>query len=217
SCEGFADLAARPSFLRLRGQESLNSLHHVSLLAVRQQEVCAAAQTCMEFAPDYPEQAAGLAYMYDAMNFYLLVKTADENGRSLLTLLKSDDGVITDEAEPIPVARDGRLELRAVVSQDGLAVRFYFRQTEQEEGKASLQGLQPDLERALVPEEKQDSPEPTWQQVGESLSTQLVTDEHCRGFTGAHFGMYVHDMTGLSYHADFDYFEVKYDEECCLS
>jgi xylan 1,4-beta-xylosidase len=36
----------------------------------------------------------------------------------------------------------------------------------------------------------------------------LLTDEHCRGFTGAQFGMYVHDMTGLGAYADFDSFEI---------
>lgn len=181
SYEDFADLGVRPGWVRLRGQESMNSLHHVSLIAVRQQEAWARAQTCMEFVPDYPEQEAGLAYMYDALNFYMLVKTADESGKCVLTLLKSDGGVITDEVDPIPVLRDSRVELRAQVSEDGSKVSFFFRQ----------QGSQ-------------------WQLVKADLSTQIVTDEHCRGFTGAHFGMYIHDMTGLAYHADFDYFEIQY-------
>lgn len=181
SYEDFADLGVRPGWVRLRGQESMNSLHHVSLIAVRQQEAWARAQTCMEFVPDYPEQEAGLAYMYDALNFYMLVKTADESGKCVLTLLKSDRGVITDEVDLIPVLRDSRVELRAQVSEDGSKVSFFFRQ----------QGSQ-------------------WQLVKADLSTQIVTDEHCRGFTGAHFGMYIHDMTGLAYHADFDYFEIQY-------
>lgn len=190
SYESFADLGARTGHLRLRGQESMNSLHHVSLIAVRQQEACARAQTCMEFAPDYPEQAAGLAYMYDAMNFYLLVKTADENGQSVLTLIKSDMGVITDEVEPLPVLRDEKTELRARTSADGSKVGFSFRE-----------------------------PGGQWQSVKEGLTTQIVTDEYCRGFTGAHFGMYIHDMTGLGYHADFAYFEVQYgkrDQGGCI-
>ena len=35
----FADCKVRPGYLRMRGQESLNSLHHVSFLGVRQQAV----------------------------------------------------------------------------------------------------------------------------------------------------------------------------------
>lgn len=179
--EDFISLSCRPGYLRLWGRESMNSLHHVSLVAVGQQEVCARAQTSMEFHPDYPEQAAGLTYMYDAMNFYILAVTVDEEGCAVIVLLKSDTGVITDEMEPVPVIGGEAIELRAETSEDGTKVSFFFRQQEQE-----------------------------WQQAGESLSTQLVTDEYCRGFTGAHFGMYVHDMTGLSCYADFDYFEIKY-------
>lgn len=181
SYESFADLSVRPGRLRLRGQESMNSLHHVSLIAVRQQEACARARTGMEFEPDHPEQAAGLVYIYDVMNFYMLVKTVNEDGECVLALLKSDAGIITDEVEPIPVMRDIRIELQSQVSEDGSRVSFFFRQ--------------------------QDS---QWRLVKADLTTQIVTDEHCRGFTGAHFGMYIHDMTGLAYHADFDYFEIQY-------
>lgn len=179
SYEDFADIASRPGYLRIRGQESMNSLHHVSLLAVRQQTVCAYAQTCLEFIPKYPEQAAGLAYIYDAMNFYLLAKTADESRQSILTLLKSDAGVVTDEMEAVPISDDDSVELRAELSEDGCEIQFSFR----------IKGRQ-------------------WQQAGSPQSTQIITDEHCRGFTGAHFGMYVHDMAGLSCHADFEYFEM---------
>lgn len=181
SYETFADLKSRPGFLRLTGQESLNSLHHVSLLAVRQQECEACATTRMEFTADHPEQMAGIAYMYDAMNFYLLVKTADENGNNVLSLLKSDAGVITDEIAPVPVDRDASLWLRVSTSQDGTAARFYYR-----------------------------SEHSDWMQTGGDFSTDIITDEHCRGFTGAHFGMYVHDMTGLKKYADFDSFSVIY-------
>ena len=40
------------------------------------------------------------------------------------------------------------------------------------------------------------------------LPTKILTDEQSAGFTGAHFGMYCHDMTGLRRYADFDYFEI---------
>lgn len=183
SYESFADLTARPGYLRLRGQESLNSLHRVSLLAVRQQEFHAVSETELEFEPDHPEQAAGLSYMYDAMNFYLLVKTMDESGKCVLTLLKSDGGVITDEMEPIPVPREGLLKLRAETSREGDTVTFSY--CAGEDG---------------------------FHQAGVPLSTEIVTDEHCRGFTGAHFGMYIHDMTGLGICADYKRFSVRYPE-----
>lgn len=177
----FTDTKARRGWLRLTAQESLNSLHHVSLLAVRQQKISCGAETKMEFSPEYPEQLAGLAYFYDAMNFYTFGKTVTEEGEPVLTLIKSDTGVITDEIEPIPVPKDAPVLFRAEVSEDGTRVCFFY----------------------TLDEKKRD-----WEQAGGEYSTQLLTDEHCRGFTGAHFGMFAHDMTGLSYTADFDYFQI---------
>lgn len=177
----FADCQSRPGWLRLKGQESMNSLHHVSLVAVRAQEAAVTAETCVAFTPDYPEQLAGLAYMYDAMNFYVFGKTVTEDGKAVLTIIKSDGGVVTDEIEPVPVEDNQVVRLRAVVSQDGTKVDFLYCV---EDGE--------------------------WKAAGRGYTTEIVTDEHCRGFTGAHFGMYAHDMTGLGYHADFDYFTMEY-------
>jgi len=176
----FADCRARKGFVRLKGQESLNSLHHVSLIGVRQQKISCAAETEMFFDPSYPEQLAGLAYMYDAMNFYILGKTVTEEGDPVLTLIKSDTGVITDEMEPVPIPKEGGLRLRVQVSEDGTWAEFSYGT---EDG--------------------------AWHPAGGSLTTQILTDEHCKGFTGAYFGLYAHDMTGLSQTADFAYFTIK--------
>lgn len=176
----FADCTARPGYLRIRGQEALNSMHHVSLLAVRQQRICCVAETELEFEPQYPEQLAGLCYLYDAMNFYLLGKTTDETGAAVLTLLKSDGGIITDEIQPVPVSAKGQIKLRVQLSEDGTQAVFSY----------------------CVGNEK-------WVQAGEPLTTELLTDEHCRGFTGACFGMYAHDMAGMTATADFGYFCIK--------
>ena len=101
-----ASLTARNGYLRLIGRESLNSLHRVTLAAKRQTALCMEACTRMDFHPEYEEQLAGLAYMYDAMNFYLFGKTVDTDGNPVLVLLKSDGGVITDETEPIRLETD---------------------------------------------------------------------------------------------------------------
>lgn len=176
----FADCTAKKGFVRLKGQESLNSLHRVSLLGVRQQKISCTAETQMSFAPEYPEQMAGLAYMYDALNFYILGKTIADNGRAALVLLRSEAGVITDAMGPVPIPREENIWFRAVVSGDGMRVAFFY----------SLNGVD-------------------WQQAGEEQTTQILTDEYCRGFTGAHFGMYCHDMAGLSKEADFAFFRVE--------
>lgn len=176
----FADCTAKKGCVRLTGQESLNSLHRVSLLGVRQQKISCTAETQMSFTPGYPEQLAGLAYMYDAMNFYIIGKTVTDEGQPVLTMIKSDTGVITDEMEPVPVPPDASVRFRVAVSEDGTRAAFYY----------SLDGAD-------------------WRQAGEEQTTQILTDEHCRGFTGAYFGLYCHDMTGMSQSADFEYFCLK--------
>ena len=176
----FADCKSRKGYLRLKGQESMNSLHHVSLVAVRQQKACCSAQTAMEFYPQYEQQLAGITYMYDAMNFFILGKTVTEKGNPVLVLLRSDTGVVTDEITPVPLKENEPIELKIVVGDDGMNARFYYK-----------------------------TPQTDWIQAGGNYSTQILTDEHCRGFTGAHFGLYCHDMMGLHASADFDYIKVE--------
>lgn len=171
-------LTERSGWLRLYGQESLNSLHHVSLVAVRQKEYQTIAETCLEFSPDCPEKLAGLAYAYDASNFYLFGKTGGEKGEAYLTAVQTDWLVSTDLIKPIPIPREGKLWLRIETNAEE-AVCLY-----------SLDG-----------ENYVDS--------GARLSTEILTDEHCRGFTGAHLGLYCHDMTGQKEKADFDYFVIS--------
>ena len=177
----YADLTARKGYLRLTGQESMNSLHRVTLAARRQQELHVQAMTKMDFHPTCEQQLAGLAYMYDAMNFYIAGKTTDEEGSPVLVLLKSDAGVITDEIEPVRPETDGEIIFRARTSEDGMKVEFAY---------SGDNGV-------------------NWHVMKEECTTEILTDEHCRGFTGAHFGMYVHDMAGLSAYADFDFFAIE--------
>ena len=54
-------------------------------------------------------------------------------------------------------------------------------------------------------------PQGEWQSIGPACPTDILTDEHCRGFTGAHVGVYAHDMAGLHNHADFDYLNVHFE------
>ena len=110
--DSYTSLTERPGYLRLYGQESLNSCYNVSLVARRQQERHVQVETCVEFTPTCREQMAGLAYMYDTGNFYLLVKTREEEFGSQtldlkkpakLRLIKSDH---FDVEDVIPATAD---------------------------------------------------------------------------------------------------------------
>ena len=180
-------MAERPGYLRLYGQESLNSCYNVSLVARRQQDRYVQVETCVEFAPTCREQMAGLAYMYDTGNFYLLVKTREEEFGSQtldlkkpakLRLIKSDHFDVEDVIPAISIPEEGFVYLRVNTTQEGLYAKFFY----------SLDGKD-------------------YQELAE-VPTNILTDEQSDGFTGAHFGMYCHDMTGGRRYADFDYFEI---------
>lgn len=185
--DSYASLTQRPGYLRLYDQESLNSCCNVSMIARRQQARHVQVETSIDFVPTCREQMAGLAYMYDTGNFYLLVKTRDEEYGcpsldlkipAKLRLIRSSHFAVDDVIPPIAIPENGPLFLRTVTTEDGLHAKFYY----------SLDG-QNFRELAEVP-------------------TNILTDEQSEGFTGAHFGMYCHDMTGGRKWADFDYFEI---------
>ena len=185
--DSYTSLTERPGYLRLYGQESLNSCYNVSLVARRQQERHVQVETCVEFTPTCREQMAGLAYMYDTGNFYLLVKTREEEFGSQtldlkksarLRLIKSDHFDVEDVIPAISIPEEGPVYLRVITTQEGLYAKFFY----------SLDGKD-------------------YQELAE-VPTNILTDEQSDGFTGAHFGMYCHDMTGGRRYADFDYFEI---------
>ncbi len=171
----FASIDVSQNKMRIRGEESLNSLHHVSLLATRQQTVSCRAETVMDFEPHHYEELAGITYIYDNLNFYIWGKTVSEDGRPVLVLLKSDKGDITDMITPVDID-DGEIKLG--IKTDGIDITFYYEQ----------HGILKEIE--------------------EKGCTGLLTDEHCRGFTGAHFGMYVHDMLEKKAVAEFGYWSI---------
>ncbi len=171
----FAYVDLNENMMVIRGEESLNSLHNVSLLAVRQQYFKCKAETSMVFEPENYQELAGITYMYDNLNFYIWGETVNDDGNKVLILLKSDSGNITDMIEPI-VINDGRIRLG--IRTDGINVYFYYEQNNN-----------------LV-------------EINEKGKTDILTDEHCRGFTGAHFGLYVHDMLEKKAVARFDYLSI---------
>ncbi|MFR6581986.1 MAG: hypothetical protein ACLURP_08150 [Ruminococcus sp.] len=95
-----------------------------------------------------------------------------------LRLIKSDHFDVEDVIPAISIPEDGPVYLRVTTTQEGLYAKFFYSWME----KTIRNWLK--------------SP-PTF-----------LTDEQSDGFTGAHFGMYCHDMTGVRRYADFDYFEI---------
>ncbi|MBR1496002.1 MAG: glycoside hydrolase family 43 protein [Oscillospiraceae bacterium] len=77
--ERFVDLASRPGWARLRGQEARSSLNEVSILARKLTSVYARVTTKMEFRPLVHQHSAGLILYYDNMNYVNLRKYRSES------------------------------------------------------------------------------------------------------------------------------------------
>ncbi len=180
--EDMLSLKERPGYLRLKGAESLSSLFRQSLVSKRQQSFKYQAGTCLEFEPCNFQQMAGLICLYDTMNYYYLHITFDEKLGKCINILSCKN---KSEAYPlgdgIPIGNAHRCGMRVQVFDDRLQFSY-------------------------SPDEAQ------WKDIGPVLDASTMSDEHFwyigeERFTGAFVGMCCQDLSGLSLHADFDYFE----------
>lgn len=110
--------------LKIEGRESINSYHRVSLLAMRQEETSCVASVEMEYLPTAPERMAGIVYLYDSLNFYLWVRTLDEENGDVLKLIKSDKGVV-ETLTYVKCNNAKEISLCVAVS-DGKTIRFGY-------------------------------------------------------------------------------------------
>jgi xylan 1,4-beta-xylosidase len=176
--DSWLSLAARPSHLRLRGRESLQSLHHQSLVARRVQSLDCRAETSLEFSPTSFQQMAGLICCYDDQNFYYAFVSHDAKLGRCLGLLRSLNGSL-QQAAPVVALAPGRVVLAAELR--GSELRFSYASD-----GAPLQPLG-GVEDATT--------------LSDEHTTMGI------GFTGAFVGMCAQDLTGRRLAADFDYFD----------
>lgn len=175
-------LTERPGYLRLHGMESMSSTHRQSMLARRLQSFECEAETCLEFAPDHPQQMAGLILYYDTQDYLYLRVTYHEEKGLCLGIIQSKYGVYDELLEEdIPLQKGNRIRLKAVVHHDRAC--FYH-------------ALDDDS---------------SWVQTGGWTDITHLCDESPEyiRFTGTYIGLCVQDLGGSRKHADFDYFAYK--------
>ena len=182
--ERFADVKARPGFVRLRGQESRTSLNKVSILARKLTSVRARVTTKMEFYPEVPQHSAGLILYYDNMNYLNLRKYRSETlGQDALLVIQMENGVRTEYLEERTPVGPGFVWLRLYV--DGRKSWFAW----SDDGAA-------------------------YRRIGPEFDTSKFSDEYCRygEFTGTMVGLTCSDRILHRHYADFDFFEYLADE-----
>ena len=174
-------LRARPGFLRLYGNDSLNSTFTQSTVARRWQHFAFRAQTCMTFDPRHFQQSAGLTCYYNSKNWsYCFVDFEEGQGRTL-KVIQLDHNVPSWplHEQPIPVPDEAQsIWLR--VDVDRLVYRYSY----------SFDGE-------------------TWQTVPVTYEAWKLSDDYIGGrgfFTGAFVGLHCEDISGDGCYADFAYF-----------
>lgn len=180
----FADIKARPGYVRLRGQESRTSLNKVSILARKLTSVYAKITTKMEFKPEVHQHSAGLILYYDNMNYINLRKYYSETLRqSALSIIHLENGEKTEF-----------LNTRIPIDDCPIYLRLNI------EGRKSYFQWSYDGE--------------TYQKIGKEFDTTKFSDEYCKygEFTGTFVGITCADRVKHKHYADFDFFEYIADE-----
>ena len=177
--ETFADVTARPGYVRLRGQESRTSLNKVSILARKLRSLHGRITTKMEFLPEIHQHSAGLILYYDNMNYINLRKYYSETlGQSALSIIHLENGQKTEF-----------LNSRIPVDDVPIYLRLYI------DGRESW------FEWSYNGE--------IYQKIGKTFDTTKFSDEYCEygEFTGTMAGLTCADRVKHEHYADFDFLE----------
>lgn len=179
--QSFADVTARPGYVRLIGQESRTSLNRVSILARKLTSLHVRITTKMEFQPEIYQHSAGLILYYDNMNYINLRKYYSQTlGQSALSVVSLENGVKTEYVDTRTPVEDVPVYLRLYV--DGRESWFEW----------SYNGT-------------------AYQKIGRIFHTAHFSDEYCKygEFTGTMAGLTCADRMFHRHYADFDFFEYK--------
>lgn len=180
----FADLKARPGFVRLYGQESLTSLNKVSILARKLTSVYAQITTKMDFHPEVHQHSAGLILYYDNMNYLYLQKYRSETlKQDALLVIRMENGERTQYLDDRTPVDDGFVWMRLII--EGRNCHFEW----SGDGKKYVR-------------------------IGPGFETSKFSDEYCRygEFTGTMVGITCADRVRHKHYADFDFLEYIADE-----
>lgn len=176
--EDMLSLKERQGYLRLKGKESLGSMHRQSLVARRQQAFRYTVTTCVEFEAESFQEMAGLICIYDKQNFYYLRISYDEGLGKCLGIITAQNNVFNQPVRDVSIEGWNRVYLRATVDYDEL--RFYYSKDE-----VNWFPIEPILDSS-------------------TLSDEFCQEGR---FTGAFVGLCCQDLSGCNKHADFDWFE----------
>lgn len=179
--DDWLSLTDRPSHLRVHGGRSPRSQLGASLVARRATALRFGFEATMEYEPRGVQRLAGITAYYNSENWYFLHVTADDDGRSVLRVARSDRGRMT--LDEFDAAVPARLRLGVDLADDA---KLTFRY----DAGDGWQPIGPAYDATVLSDEH----------------AEVFDDGAIRalGFTGAFVGLWVWDLTGGGHPADFD-------------
>ncbi|WP_258832948.1 glycoside hydrolase family 43 protein [Peribacillus frigoritolerans] len=178
--EDWVSLIERPGYLRLKGGESMQSMHHQSLLARRLESFYIEAETALEFKPENFQQMAGLIVYYDTDDYVYLRVTDHEQYGKCLGIIETKHGNYDELLkEDIPLTANSTT-LKARIENEWLQFSFA-------DGQGKWQSIGPKID----------------------ISHLSDDDADYIRFTGTFVGVCVQDLSGQALNADFEYFDYK--------
>ncbi|UJW59089.1 glycoside hydrolase family 43 protein [Bacillus sp. A116_S68] len=183
--DSWCSLTERPGHLRLKGMESLSSLHRQSLIARRQTAFQCEFETKVDYEPSHYQHLAGLIIFYDTDDHVYLHLSRHETVGKSLQIIQTKNGHYNELlASPVSVKEDTSIYLRGVIEKETLQL-FY----------------------------KEDSTH-DWTPIGPNIDVTHMSDDSADQvrFTGTFIGMATQDLAGTKKAADFDYFVYKAKE-----
>ena len=184
----WADLGARPGWLRITGGESLGSTFRQGLVARRQQHHDCVVETVLDFTPESFQQMAGLVHYYQTGLWHYLRVSRDDQGNRCIGVLSCDHGRLEAPAPDVSIEGWDRVHLRAEVRGADLTFAFGSDGTR-------WSPLGPVLDASRLSDE--------YATVWRGL------DAVSEGFTGAFWGLCVQDLSATGVVADFDSFTYR--------
>ncbi|AOM83753.1 glycoside hydrolase family 43 protein [Salisediminibacterium beveridgei] len=175
-------LTERPGHLRLKGMESLSSLHSQALLARRQTAFHCSFETSVDYEPEYFQHMGGMTVFYDTEDHVYLHLTHHEiKGRSL-QIIRTVKGEY-DEVLPSPqkVTATGPVKLKGVITFDRL--QWFYQDQDMDDFKP----------------------------IGPVFDVTHMSDDSADDvrFTGTFIGLVTQDLSGARKPCDFDYFRYE--------
>ncbi|WP_407271109.1 glycoside hydrolase family 43 protein [Radiobacillus sp. PE A8.2] len=179
--EDWISRSERKEYLRLKGGESMSSLHHQSLIARRLESFQADIETEIEYEPTDFQQMAGLIVYYDTDDYvYLRISHHEQLGKCI-GIIESKHGAYDELLETdISIPNQSACKLKAQIDQQWL--QFFY----------ALDGQ-------------------AWKEIGGKIDISHLSDDDANyiRFTGTFVGICNQDLSGQKLHADFAYFDYQ--------